>query len=79
MKVDDSFQDSLFFLDGFGTPFRIDWNRNGEGDMLFIRNDIPAKVVSTVDKSNWKLLLRAKFSKDKMAIELLLKVLNLAI
>ena len=76
MKVDDSY---LFFLDGFGIPFCIDWNRNGEGDILFIRNDIPAKVVSTVGKSNWKLLLRAKFSKDKMAIELLLKVLNLAI
>ena len=47
--------------------------------MLFIRNDIPAKVLSIVDKSNWKLLLRVKFSKEKMAIELLLKVLNIAI
>ena len=48
-KVDDSFPDGQFFLDGFGTPFRLDRNRNGEGIMLFIRHDIPAKVVSADD------------------------------
>ena len=36
-----------FSLDGFGKPFRLDRNRNGGGIMLFIGNDIPAKVVST--------------------------------
>ena len=46
-KVDDSFPDGQFFLDGFGTPFRLDRNRTGGGIILFIRNDIPAKVVST--------------------------------
>ena len=46
-KVDDTFPDSQFFLDGFGKPFRLDRNRNGRGIMLFIRNDIPAKVVFT--------------------------------
>ena len=49
-KVDDSFPDCQFFLDGFGTPFRLDRNRNGKGIMLFIRNDISAKVVSTHDR-----------------------------
>ena len=49
-KVDDSFPDCQFFLDGFGTPFRLDRNRNGKGIMLFIRNDISAKVVSTQDR-----------------------------
>ena len=48
-KVDDSFPDGQFFLDGFGTPFRLDRNRNGGGFMLFVRNDIPANVVSTDD------------------------------
>ena len=43
-KVDHSFPDGQFFLDGFGTPFRLDRNRNSGGIMLFIRNDIPAKV-----------------------------------
>ena len=49
-KVDDSFPDGQFFLDGFGTPFRLDRNRNGGGIMLFIRNDTPAKAVSTDDR-----------------------------
>ena len=49
-KAGDSFPDVQFFLDGFGTPCHLDWNRNGGGIMLFIRNDIPAKVVSTDDK-----------------------------
>ena len=48
-EVDDSFPDGQFFWDGFGKPFRLDRNRNGGGIMLFIRNDIPAKVVSTDD------------------------------
>ena len=48
-KVDDSFPDGQFFLDSFGIPFRLDRNRNGEGIMLFIRHDIPAKVVSADD------------------------------
>ena len=46
-KVDDPFPHGQFFLDGFGTPFRQDQNGNGGGIMLFIRNDIPAKVGST--------------------------------
>ena len=50
-RVDDSFPDDQFFVDGLGRLFCIDRNRNGEGIMLFIRNDIPAKVVSTDDRS----------------------------
>ena len=49
-KVDNSFPDGQFFLDGFGTPFRLDRHRNGGGIVLFIRNDIPAKVISTDDR-----------------------------
>ena len=30
-KIDDSFPDGQFFLDGFGTSFRLDQNRNGRG------------------------------------------------
>ena len=49
-KVDDTFPDSQFFLDGFGKPFRLDRNRTSRGITLFIRNDIPAKVVFTDDR-----------------------------
>ena len=34
-KVDDSFPDGQFFLDGFGTPFHLSRNRNGEGYYTF--------------------------------------------
>ena len=50
-KVDHSFSVGQFLSDGFGTPFRLDRNRNSGGIMLFIRNDIPAKVFSTDDRS----------------------------
>ena len=50
-KVDHSFQVGQFLLDGFGTPFRLDRNRNSGGIMLFIRNDISAKVFPTDDRS----------------------------
>ena len=49
-KKDDSFPGSQFFLYGFGTPFRLDRNLNGGGIMLFIGNDIPAKVTSINDR-----------------------------
>ena len=49
-KVDDSFPNGQFFFDGFGTLFCLNRNVNGDGIMLYIRNDIPAKVVSTDDK-----------------------------
>ena len=34
-KVDDSFPDGQFFLDGFGTPFCLNRNRNGGGVICF--------------------------------------------
>ena len=60
-KVDDSFPDGQFFLDGFGTPFRLDRNRNGGNIMLFIRNDFPAKVVSTDDRPIESCYVELKF------------------
>ena len=50
-KVNHSFSVGQFLSDGFGTPFRLDRNRNSGGIMLFIRSDIPAKVFSTDDRS----------------------------
>ena len=45
-KVDDSFRDIQFFLDGYSTPDRLDRNRNGGGKMLFVCNDILSKKIS---------------------------------
>ena len=66
IKADDSFPDGQFFLDGFGTPFRLDRNRNGGDIMLFIRNEIPAKVVSKDDRPIESFYVELKFRKKNM-------------
>ena len=70
--ISDSLPNSQFSLDGFGTTFRLGQYRNGGGIMLFIRNDIPAKVVST-DDSPIESFCRVNFRKKKMAVELFLQ------
>ena len=66
IKADDSFQDGQFFLDGFGTPFRLGRNRNGGDIMLFIRNEIPAKVVSKDDRPIESFYVELNFRKKNM-------------
>ena len=45
-KLDESFPQGQFLIDGFHTPFRFDRNKNGGGILFFVREDIPAKVLS---------------------------------
>ena len=42
-KVDDSFPNGQVFLDGFGIPFHLNLNRNGDGIIISIRNNISQK------------------------------------
>ena len=67
-KVDDSFPDSQFFLDGFETRFRLNRNRNGGGIMLYIRNYISAKVVSTDDRPIESFHVELNFRKKKLLL-----------
>ena len=46
-KLNDSFPENQLLIEGFGKLFCLDRNRNGGGIMLFIRSDIPAKVICT--------------------------------
>ena len=45
-KLNDSFPKGQFLMEGFHSPFRFDRNRNGGGIMLYVREDIPAKLLS---------------------------------
>ena len=45
-KLDDSFPHAQFLIDGFRTPFRFDRNENGGGILLYVRGDIPNKILS---------------------------------
>ena len=46
-KLDKSFPQGQFKISGFSRPFRLDRNSNGGGIMLFVREDIPAKLIFT--------------------------------
>ena len=47
-KLDDTFPLSQFHIDGFSTPYRLDRNRNGVGIMIYVREDIPNKIVTKI-------------------------------
>ena len=44
-KLDDSFPEGQFIIDGYHAPFRFDRYWNGGGLLLYVRKDIPAKVL----------------------------------
>ena len=45
-KLDDTFLTSQFLVTGFSVPYRFDRNRNGGGIMIFIRDDIPSRMLT---------------------------------
>ena len=46
-KLDDSFPKGQFKIPGYAIPYRKDRNRCGGGVLVFIREDIPSKQLST--------------------------------
>ena len=44
-KLDENFSPGQFLLVGYGVPFRSDRDRTGVGILLFIRDDIPTKLL----------------------------------
>ena len=44
-KLHDSFPEGQFIIDGYHAPFRFDRHGNGGGLLLYVREDIPAKVL----------------------------------
>ena len=45
-KIDDSFQNSQFFAEGY-RMFRKDGNKNGGGLILYVNEDIPGKLINS--------------------------------
>ena len=45
-KLDSSFPISQFLIDGYSVPYRLDRNRDGGGVMIYVREDIPSKLLS---------------------------------
>ena len=44
-KLDDSFPTSQFLIDGYGIAFRRDRNKFGGGILIYVREDIPCKLL----------------------------------
>ena len=42
-KLDDTFPESQFLIDGFKKPYRKDRNKSGGGVMIYVRDDIPSQ------------------------------------
>ena len=55
-KLDNSFPEGQFLVEGYSKPYRIDHNCQGGGIMLYVRADIPSKLLPT------ELLSIGKFS-----------------
>ena len=46
IKLDDSFPEAQFYIEGFRTPFRLDRNKHGGGILLYVRNNIDATLLT---------------------------------
>ena len=46
-KIDNSFPISQFTMTGYSIPFRLDRTSHGGGILLFVREDIPSKIIKT--------------------------------
>ena len=46
-KLDDSFPAGQFKIPGYASPFRLDRNQNGDGILVFVREDIAVKFLSS--------------------------------
>ena len=45
-KLDSTFPTSQFVISGYSEPYRFDRNRNGGGVLIYIREDIPSKLLA---------------------------------
>ena len=57
-KLDDSFAHGQFLIDGFHMSFRFDHNKDGGEILLYVRKDIPAKILSHDFPSDKAFLLK---------------------
>ena len=46
-KLDDTFPTSQFLMQGYSTPFRKNWTTKGGGILLYVREDVPCKIIKT--------------------------------
>ena len=67
-KLDDSFPAGQFKIPGFASPFRLDRNQNGGWIIVFVREDIPVKYLSSEDKPIEAFFFELNFRKRKWLV-----------
>ena len=45
-KLDSTFPTSQFLIEGYSEPYHFDGNRNGGGVLIYVRDDIPHKLLT---------------------------------
>ena len=81
-KLDDTFPDGQFFIEGYKEPIRLDRNRNGGGLLCFIHDDLDCKEIKShkltkktegifikLNIRNTKWLIMGGYNPDKKNIE----------
>ena len=48
-KLDDTYMSNQFQIEGFSIPFRADRNAHGGGLLLYVRDEIPCKILTNQD------------------------------
>ena len=64
-KLDESFPEGQFKIPGFATPFRSELNEFGSGIMVFVREDIPSKLISKETLDIVGIFIELNFRKKK--------------
>ena len=66
-KLDETLTTSGFLIDGFSSPFRPDRNRKGGGILIYVRSDIPNKLLTkhSFPNDTEGLLVEINFRKSK--------------
>ena len=91
-KIDSSFPNAQFRIDGFSIPFRLDRNRFGGGVLIYVREDIPCKeliqrklpeniegLFIEINLRKQKFLLFGSYRSPRQEAEYFLKLVNFAL
>ena len=64
-KIDESFPKGQFKVPGFCTPFRLDRDRFGGGILVYVQENLPAKLLSSETKTIEGIFIELNFRKKK--------------
>ena len=65
-RPDESFPIGQFFMNGFSSLFRLDRDRNAGGMLVYIREDIPSKLLA-IENVVEAVFVEMNLHKKKMA------------